>query len=110
LTFAQPALMETHGQADPGCCFAHQTGQLLQVNTVQDSLHPILNNLEHVKGGFSIFRRFRITELKKSDCPISFSKRRLSLLESGGRDRDRTGDLLVANEALSQLSYSPTSS
>jgi hypothetical protein len=25
----------------------------------------------------------------------------------GGRDRDRTGDLLVANEALSQLSYSP---
>ena len=26
----------------------------------------------------------------------------------GGRDRDRTGDLLVANEALSQLSYSPT--
>src|SRR5260221_11595470 len=28
----------------------------------------------------------------------------------GGRDRDRTGDLLVANEALSQLSYSPTSS
>jgi len=28
----------------------------------------------------------------------------------GGRDRDRTGGLLVANEALSQLSYSPTSS
>src|SRR5262249_18810288 len=30
--------------------------------------------------------------------------------KTGGRDRDRTGDLLVANEALSQLSYSPTSS
>ncbi len=27
----------------------------------------------------------------------------------GGADRDRTGGLLVANEALSQLSYSPTS-
>ncbi len=26
----------------------------------------------------------------------------------GGAGRDRTGDLLVANEALSQLSYSPT--
>ncbi len=26
----------------------------------------------------------------------------------GGRDRDRTGDLIVANDALSQLSYSPT--
>ena len=25
----------------------------------------------------------------------------------GGADRDRTDDLLVANEALSQLSYSP---
>ena len=29
-------------------------------------------------------------------------------LEFGGAGRDRTGDLLVANEALSQLSYSPT--
>jgi hypothetical protein len=27
----------------------------------------------------------------------------------GGAKRDRTADLLVANEALSQLSYSPTS-
>jgi hypothetical protein len=25
----------------------------------------------------------------------------------GGRDRGRTGDLIVANDALSQLSYSP---
>ena len=32
------------------------------------------------------------------------------LCEFGGRDRDRTGDLIVANDALSQLSYSPTSS
>jgi hypothetical protein len=44
-------------------------GQLLQSNTLQDSLHPILAKLEHVKGGFNIFRRFRITHLKKSDCP-----------------------------------------
>jgi hypothetical protein len=28
--------------------------------------------------------------------------------EFGGADRDRTGGLLVANQALSQLSYSPT--
>ena len=26
----------------------------------------------------------------------------------GGADRDRTGGLLVANQALSQLSYSPS--
>lgn len=44
-------------------------GQLLQSNTLQDSLHPILKELEHVKGGFNIFRRFRISKLKKSDCP-----------------------------------------
>jgi hypothetical protein len=30
------------------------------------------------------------------------------LLIFGGAKRDRTADLLVANEALSQLSYSPT--
>jgi len=28
-------------------------------------------------------------------------------LNLGGADRDRTGGLLVANQALSQLSYSP---
>ncbi len=28
----------------------------------------------------------------------------------GGRDRVRTCDLVVANDALSQLSYTPTSS
>ncbi len=27
--------------------------------------------------------------------------------KSGGADRDRTGDPLVANQVLSQLSYSP---
>ena len=31
-----------------------------------------------------------------------------STLKFGGAERDRTAGLLVANEALSQLSYSPT--
>ena len=30
------------------------------------------------------------------------------VIEVGGAERDRTAGLLVANEALSQLSYSPT--
>ena len=30
--------------------------------------------------------------------------------ENGGRGRDRTGGLVVANDALSQLSYTPTGS
>jgi hypothetical protein len=30
-------------------------------------------------------------------------------MEAGGASRDRTGDLLVANQTLSQLSYGPAS-
>jgi hypothetical protein len=30
------------------------------------------------------------------------------LLKIGGRDRDRTGDPLLAKQVLSQLSYTPT--
>src|SRR5205823_10837772 len=41
---------------------------------------------------------------------FAIPKSRLSCLESGGREGIRTPGLLVANEALSQLSYSPTSS
>ena len=32
----------------------------------------------------------------------------LSHKGNGGADRDRTDDLLIANQTLSQLSYSPT--
>lgn len=63
-------LREHVGERTSGLLFSTSTGaQLLQANTLQDSLHPILKKLEHVKGGFNIFRRFRITELKKADCP-----------------------------------------
>lgn len=63
-------LKEHIGNRTSGLLFCTSTGaQLLQANTLQDSLHPILKKLEHAKGGFNIFRRFRITELKKSDCP-----------------------------------------
>jgi integrase len=53
-----------------GLLFHTSTGaQLLQSNTLQDSLHPILEALNHGKGGFNIFRRFGLTHLEKSDCP-----------------------------------------
>ena len=53
-----------------GLLFHTSTGaQLLQANTLQDSLHPILKNLKHPKGGFNIFRRFRLTYVSKSECP-----------------------------------------
>ena len=35
------------------------------------------------------------------------SRTRFAILQAGGAGRDRTGDLLVANQTLSQLSYGP---
>jgi integrase len=53
-----------------GLLFQTSTGaQLLQSNTLGDSLHPILKRVKHQKGGFNIFRRFRLTHLEKSECP-----------------------------------------
>lgn len=43
--------------------------QLLQTNVLSNSLHPILDYIAHERGGFNIFRRFRLTHLEKSDCP-----------------------------------------
>jgi hypothetical protein len=58
------------GTRTSGLFFKTSSGsQLLQANTLQDSLHPILEKLKHVKGGFNIFRRFRITHIKKGECP-----------------------------------------
>ena len=39
--------------------------------------------------------------------PLSMTKLLFRHHDFGGADRDRTGGLLVANQALSQLSYSP---
>jgi hypothetical protein len=63
-------LKEFVGKHTEGLLFRTSTGrQLLQANTLQDSLHPVLENLKHVKGGFNIFRRYRITYLHKMECP-----------------------------------------
>lgn len=58
------------GKRTSGLLFQTASGaQVLQSNILRDSLHPILEDLEHEKGGFNIFRRYRITYLKKLDCP-----------------------------------------
>ena len=63
-------LKEHIGDRTSGLLFHTSTGaQLLQANTLQDSLHPILKAMNHAKGGFNIFRRFRLTHLERSDCP-----------------------------------------
>jgi hypothetical protein len=58
------------GDRTQGLLFRSSTGtQLLQSNALRDNLHPTLKALGHVKGGFNIFRRFRITHLQKTECP-----------------------------------------
>ncbi len=55
------------GERRTGLLFHSSTGsQLLQSNALSDSLHPILDYLAHARGGFNIFRRFRLTHLEKS--------------------------------------------
>jgi hypothetical protein len=51
----------------------------------------------------------RVCKLQNSSNPM-FDANHIDAqhqAEHGGADRDRTGGLLVANQALSQLSYSP---
>ena len=65
-------LRDCIGNKHSGLPFHSSTGaQLLQSNALSDSLHPILDYMAHERGGFNIFRRFRITHLEKSDCPES---------------------------------------
>jgi hypothetical protein len=64
------ALKAYVGTRTSGLLFHTSSGaQMLQMNVPRDRLHPALEKLEHVKGGFNIFRRYRITLLSKSDCP-----------------------------------------
>jgi hypothetical protein len=69
--------------------------------------------------GESHFIRIRCIQIDRDEAITLVSwqnekhlvfKSNVSPLKSGGREGIRTPGLLVANEALSQLSYSPTSS
>ena len=48
---------------------------------------------------------------RRTGSPVQGSRRvgTRPVAEVGGAGRDRTADLLIANEALSQLSYAPES-
>ncbi len=51
-----------------------------------------------------------IATISSDLVPSLHSRVNIHIANLGGADRDRTGGLLVANQALSQLSYSPLSS
>jgi len=58
------------GNRKSGLLFCRPNGlQVLQRTVLKMSLHRILDNPELEKGGFNIFRRFRITHIKTSECP-----------------------------------------
>jgi hypothetical protein len=58
------------GGQTSGLLFRSSTGaQLLQSNTISDSLHPIVDCIGYECGGFNIFRRFRLTHLETSGYP-----------------------------------------
>ena len=63
-------LKEHIGTPTTGLVFCLPNGkQLPQRDILKYSLHPILKKLGREQGGLNIFRRYRITELKKTDCP-----------------------------------------
>ena len=43
-----------------------------------------------------------------ANCLLTTGNRSLTTVVTGGADRDRTGDPLLAKQVLSQLSYTPT--
>ena len=56
-------------------------------------------------------KRFSLENLASKQKLSGLLKSKKSVFDSiefGGASRDRTGDLLVANQALSQLSYGPS--
>ena len=58
------------GTRTSGLLFQTSSGkQVSQRNILRDSLHPSLKGLAHVRGGFNIFRRYRLTLLDTSGCP-----------------------------------------
>jgi hypothetical protein len=72
--------------------------------------HQTPNNVCVLHGGAhdpprNISQAAAIAASKSTSPNISSSS--ICVYKLGGADRDRTGGLLVANQALSQLSYSP---
>ena len=63
-------LRECVGKRPSGLLFRSSTSaELLQPNTLSDSLHPILDCMAHERGSFNIFHRFRLTHLEKPGFP-----------------------------------------
>ena len=82
----------------PPCALSSLAINLERLNTQFEQHFPICDCQRTLK-------TLKNRHVKNED--LCFSILIFSLLSSGGGERDRTDDLLVANQALSQLSYTP---
>jgi hypothetical protein len=87
------------GVCNPSVIQPNVRRQATFLNRDTESVVALTPNIELVVGRSSLAVG---NALANDDWPMTNDR------FSGGADRDRTGGLLVANQALSQLSYSPT--
>jgi hypothetical protein len=71
------------------------------------SLTTVLFLVIHASLGSCCFALLHRIQLSKNTTPLTHSRRSDPPARTCGADPDRTGDLLLAKQALSQLSYSP---
>ena len=72
------------------------------VKEQHDALTGIARSAEPCRREAEAFRGTGLWSSRAGSCAWLAAKR-----EAGGASRDRTGDLLLAKQALSQLSYGP---
>ena len=78
------------------------------INPALDLCDPLLMTEDHLRDlNDSPHENRRNRNQPNAKIEDRSHRTRPSTTRSGGADRDRTGGLLVANQALSQLSYSP---
>jgi hypothetical protein len=78
------------------------------INSALDLCDPLLMTEDHLRDlNDSPHENRRNRNQPNAKIEDRSYRTRPSTTRSGGADRDRTGGLLVANQALSQLSYSP---
>ena len=93
------------GVCNPSVIQPNVRRQATFLNRDRESVVALTPNVELVVGRSSLAVG---QKLRSPDAKTNGQRLMTNDGFSGGADRDRTGGLLVANQALSQLSYSPT--
>ena len=73
----------------------------------QPDIDPTLIRAESMRFASSELLKIETALVRKPSASALWMRSRLNSVCSGGGERDRTDDLLLAKQALSQLSYTP---